>query len=450
MENPKIILPPTSNGGLPRARARFLTQSIQLEEANPPGLVRAAIFVSCAFLVFVFAWSAVTEVDEVTKAPGEIVPSGQTHQLQHFEGGIVDRIHVKNGDAVMEGQILITLAPQASRSDHDLMLVRMASLSLKHERLQALIKGVQPNFESFESQFSELVYEETATYYAQYKSYVSQRDVIKRQITQREQELRRQRNQATSLIREVGLIQDQLDIENSAKGRATISKLDILSRETRLAERENSLRESEDSIAVSESAVQEAKERLRELNANKLGELRVADSEVLAEIAEAKKTLIKSNDKVDRLEIRAPVNGFIEDLKITAIGGVIKPGQDILTVVPSDEDLIVEARVSTTDIGHVHVGLAADVKVTSYDAFRFGSITGSVRRLSASTYLDEQEIPYYLAEVALEHDYVGGNSQLKVIPGMTVSADIKTGKKTILSYLVKPISRGFSQSFQER
>ena len=122
-----------------------------------------------------------------------------------------------------------------------------------------------------------------------------------------------------------------------------------------------------------------------------------------------------------------------------------------MQIIPTDDDLVVEARISPNDIGHVHRGQLADVRIDSYDSARFGSVKGEVGRLSATTYLDEQQRPYYRAEIKLARDHLGAKpGELRIIPGMTVNASIKTGSKTILDYLIKPIQRGLDRSFAER
>lgn len=149
--------------------------------------------------------------------------------------------------------------------------------------------------------------------------------------------------------------------------------------------------------------------------------------------------------------MRAPLSGVVEDLRANNARSVIQPGEEVLQIVPVGEELIVESRVAPTDTGHVRPGLPADVKVTSYDPSRFGSVTGTVKRLSATSFLDEQNKPYFLAEITLSAPHLGDDPEmLRIIPGMTVTADIQTGQKSLLAYLIKPVSRGFNTAFRER
>ncbi|MEW7976922.1 MAG: HlyD family efflux transporter periplasmic adaptor subunit [Candidatus Sedimenticola endophacoides] len=169
------------------------------------------------------------------------------------------------------------------------------------------------------------------------------------------------------------------------------------------------------------------------------------------ELAEVESSLIRLRDRVTRLQVTAPVGGIVQGLAISNINQVVAPGQLITQLVPVQDELIIEAKIKPQDIGHVHVGQSAKVKFTSYDASRFGFLVGEVRQLSASTYLDPENNPYYRAEIRLEKDFLGNDpGRMKILPGMTVTADIRTGEKTILDYLLRPISRGFSSAFRER
>ena len=161
--------------------------------------------------------------------------------------------------------------------------------------------------------------------------------------------------------------------------------------------------------------------------------------------------MVKFGDRVDRLKVRAPAHGLVTGLTVNTINSVIEPGKVLMEIVPVDKKLIVESRVTTEDIGHVHVGQKATVKVGSYDPQRFGTITGQVDKISPSTFLDEEQKPYYKAVIELEKQYLGAiPNTFKLLPGMTVQADIRTGEKTVLDYLLKPIYRGFQNAFQER
>ena len=174
-------------------------------------------------------------------------------------------------------------------------------------------------------------------------------------------------------------------------------------------------------------------------------------SESANELIQVEEALIEAKDRVRRLDIVTPVRGIVKGLRVHTVGGIVPPGEVISEIVPLDEELIIEAKIQPRDVGHVRFGQPVTVKVTTYDFARFGGISGELKDVSASTFLDEQGEPYYKGIVSLDKNYVGSDpGQNRVMPGMTVQADIKTGKKTLFSYLLKPVYSSVSTSFRER
>ena len=170
-----------------------------------------------------------------------------------------------------------------------------------------------------------------------------------------------------------------------------------------------------------------------------------------SELAQVEQALANLTDRVERLDVRSPVRGIVTSLRTLTISSVIQPGEVLMEIVPIGDELVVEAKVSPNDIGHVEPGQSADVRVSSYDFSRFGAVSGTVRQISATTFVDEQLMPYYRAVIALDQDFVGDVDGVNpIIPGMTVQADIKTGSKSILDYLLRPVYRGLNSSFRER
>ncbi len=451
MKDSSVALNSHAKSGLPRARARFLAQAIQLEEQAPSVIIRMAIWFTVSMLVAAILWARVTVLAEVTSAPGEVVPAGLIHDVQHLEGGIVSEVLVRNGDRVKKGELLLRFAPPASQSEYEQILVRKGSLKMEAERLQAVIEKRQPDFGAAGQQFPELARKQLMIYKAQIASFESELGVIDAQIRQRTVELVRQKNQADSIDKEIALLQEQVNIRTRLNADQVVARTELISTQSRLAEVEGKRRGVADSIVVATSARSEAQQRRLELFARTHKELELEAGEVAERLAEVEQSLIRLRDRVTRLDMRAPVDGIVQGLTITRINAVVDPGQVIMQIVPVDDELIVEARISPAKIGHVRLGQQAVIKVDSFDYARFGSVSGEVFGLSPSTYLNDQREPYYRAELRLDSSHVGeASSLLSIIPGMTVQVDIQTGNKTILDYLLKPISRGFNTAFRER
>jgi len=275
-----------SQAGLPRARARFLQQSIELEETQPPGFIRGAIVVSAVFLISAVIWASFTRVNEVAVSPGEVVPADLVHKVQHLEGGIVSKINVRNGDYAEAGDVLVSFAPSASRSELDQMETRKTALLFQAERLQALIDERQPEFSFQDEDLAKLAAKEMGAWRAMSAAYRNQVAVIDRQIAQRESEVVRQKNHTSALNQEVQLGKEQLAMREKLATKNLVARAEIISLKLEQAEMLSEQRESADSIAVAENSVSEARQRLAEAHSNWISKLRQEAREVEAELSQ--------------------------------------------------------------------------------------------------------------------------------------------------------------------
>ena len=451
MKENNVVFAANTTAGLPRARARYLNQAIQLEEAIPSQIINTAIAFSIALIVLLIIWSHITHIKEVAAARGEVIPAGYIQNVQHLEGGIVSEILVRNGDLVEKGQPLVRMAPPATLSELEQMQVRYASLYLQAERLQALIDNREPQFGEVAEEYPDLAKKQRTIYFAQLNSHQQQVKVIEQQIAQKKSEKRRLLNQSKLMQDEVKMLEEQVNSRLKLSSKGVVAREELLQTQLRLSENQREQREYSDNHSVAETALAEAHLRLTEVKSDFIKDMQLEAGKVINQLAEVKQTLIRLNDRVARLSVTAPVGGIVQALAVNSINEVLEPGKTILRIVPIEDELIVEARIMPNDIGHVHIGQSADIKVDSYDPSRFGSVSGKVKRISATTYLDENNDPYYRAEVNLDKTWMGNDKEhLKIIPGMTVLANIETGEKSILTYLLRPISRGFDNAFTER
>ncbi len=451
MKENNIVFAANTTAGLPRARAHYLNQAIQLEENPPINIINISIFFSGFLLIALVLWAHVTQIKEVAATRGEVIPADLIHNVQHLEGGIVSEILIRNGDFVKKGETLIRFSPPATMSDLEQMSVRHASLLLQQERLHALIEKREPNFAQTGIDYPVLATQQEIVYQAQLNSQHQKIAVIERQIEQKKSEKQRSLNQHTIMKDEIDLLEEQVSIRDGLNKTGVVARDELLITKIALTENLREYRQFKDNYNVAKSTLAEAKQRRKEAEFQFIKEIQIEAGQIANELAEVKQTLIRLNDRADRLNVVAPVSGIVQALSINSINAVAEPGKVILRIVPMDDELIVESRIMPNDVGHVHVGQSADVKIDSYDSSRFGSIDGTVKQISATTYLDEKNNPYYRAEITLNQTWVGNNPELmKIIPGMTVQANIETGAKSILAYLLRPISRGFDNAFTER
>lgn len=433
------------------ARSRFLAQSIQLEEGDVPGVVSGTVLVTALLFVSAIVWAGVTRVAEVTVAPGEVVPAGLNHQIQHLEGGLIENILVRNGDKVAVGQALVRISSTIPDSQLANVRVREANLALRLERLSALLENRNPDFAPWQTDFPDLVDAQATAYQAQKDSLQGQTTAAQAQIAQRRDTLVQLQNEHRDRAEEVAVLREQYEMRERVARQGTVSRDEVLGLHARLLAKETELGHAKDGIAVARAAQAEAQARRAELTSRFHEALQIEASEVAAERAELSNELRQVDDRVRRTEVVAPVGGIVNNLLVNTIGSVVRPGETILEIVPLGDGLIVDARITPDDIGHVRIGQPVDVQISAYDTARYGTADGELRHLSASTYLDEQAQPYYRAEIRLgESALRRGEDLFPVIPGMTVTAQIVTGEKSILDYLLKPVYRGFQDAFHEQ
>lgn len=382
---------------------RYLPQSVKLEEAVNPHIIRITmLLISGAILVFIL-WASITNFNEITKAQGEVVPRGFVQVVQHLDGGIVTEILTGEGDLVRQGQMLLKIDDGGAKQDLAEAQAKQRFFAIEAERLRAFIANQAPNFDQF-----------AATTTQERQQYREQEQII-----QKSPEIQEMHERAEKLKENLGIAKEALSLQTKLHEQGHASRLTLLSYQKEVTEIEA--------------------EAYREF------------SRIQSQIAQNKEVITKLQNKVDRLEVRSPVYGLVKGLKINTIGGVIEPGETLMEVVPLDKHLVVEAQISPRDIGHVQVGQTVRLKVSSYDFSRYGAVAGRLEFLSATTFLDAQNQPYYRGRITLSKNYVGHNPDANVIlPGMTVEADIVTGEKTILAYLLKPIHLSLKTAFTER
>ena len=450
MKENSLVFSRQGKNTMPRARARFLAQAIQLEEAPHSSIVNYGIYITILFILSSIFWAWSTNISEVAISRGEVIPAGLIHNIQHIEGGIVEQITVRNGAKTKKGDLLIRFSPHLLQLENEQLFVRKASLDLEMERLHALFEERKPDFSQFEEQYPILTNKQLIIYKGQKISQETELNVIDKQIALKENELNRQKNQADSIQRELKLLKEQVNIRKKLSEEKIVSRTELISSQSNLASSQSEYRTIQDGVFVAESALEEAQLRRLEVNARFIKELELKSGEVASKLAEVNQMLIKIEKKSQHLSLYAPLTGIVKGLTVNNINEVVEPGQVILQIVPIDDEMIIEAKILPEDIGRIHREQEVNVKFDSFDPARYGTIKGKVSHLSASTYLDDKQEPYYRAEIKLEKNYVGGNSsKMKIIPGMRVQADVITGSKSILDYLMKPVSRGFSSAFTE-
>ena len=425
-----------------RALPRRLTQSIALAESPMPNLLLNGVALIGVMLAAFLIWSSITPIEEIAVASGQVVPSGYVQSVQHLEGGIVKQILVLDGQLVEKGQVLMRLDDTAAGADLGQMLARQKALKLQTSRLKKF---------SGATDASELTENEQQILTSMNEARDSQRGVLRDQISQKEKELQGLAATKSTINRNVALMQKENEIRQGLAEKGYGSRLMALTSERELNQMRGQLAETKNQENRARDAIREAQGRLQSLNADLKQQAMKSLGDVDAELSEVNQSLEKLQNTASRTEITAPVRGLIKGLAVHTVGAVAEQGKVLMEIVPVDEEMIVEAMVQPSDIGHITQGQAVKIKVSSYDYSRYGSTRGHLESVSATSFQTQDSQSFYKARIRLDKSFVGADPKRNaILPGMTVEADIVTGEKTVMRYLLKPIQVAMSGGFHER
>lgn len=431
---------------------RYLAQFVLLEEKGMSWLAGAAVLVVALLVTAFVGWASLIHIDEVAVTYGSVTPRSKVQVVQHLEGGIVRDILVEERQMVDAGTVLARLDPVQATAELEQIRARQAALRLREERLRAFLFGRDPDFSFIDGRFAHLVADQQSIFRAAQDRWQSQRAVLEGEILQKNAEADAAGRQIEAVRRQVALLGEEVEMQRTLFEQGHASKVRFFEIQREKAAAESELSRLEGQKDTAEKAVIELNQRIADLDNNQrqdaVGEL----GTVTAELAQVDEALARAQDMVQRLELVSPVKGYVQNLQVRNPGTVIPAGGVLMEVVPVDDELRVEAKIATRDVGHVAPGQPVKVKVSSYDFVRYGSVQGRLEYVSATTYVDEQNgQPYYKGMVSLSRTYLGDNpAENHVLPGMTVQADIVTGEKTLLQYLLKPIYVSLAHAFRER
>jgi adhesin transport system membrane fusion protein len=408
----------------------------------------------CAVLCVVFVvWAAVMQLDIVSTAQGEVIPSTKIKSVQHLEGGIVRDIRVREGDRVEPGQPLVVLEETAQGSTVEELEVRISSLTAEAARLTAQAEGLdEPVFpEDLVEHNPDLVQKARDLFNVSRQRLQSDLSGQRENVIQRQQDIREIQTRLKYSREEMENVRKQiaLSAELLEEGLTTEFKHNQLLRdETKL---KGKVGEDIAALPRARSSLAESQSKLKSLDQSFREEARSKLEDVSRELEEMKQRLRKYSDTLKRTVIRSPVQGLIKTLYIVTIGGVVKPGEVIVDIVPIEDRLVIEAHLPIQDIGYVQSGQDAVVKLASRDAGRFGKLDGKVVHVSPDTFTTPEGATFYSVRIETAEDsFVRGDFEYKLIPGMLVTAYIHTGQRTVLDYLLDPFLDSMDQALKER
>jgi len=430
---------------------RLLSETILIEEELVPPFVRPVLVMVTLIVLSFLVWASLTDLTEVAIAPGEIIPSGEIKVVQHLDGGAIAEINVDEHTLVDEGQVLLRVDGSQALSDLQQMEARIAALRLRAERLSAFAEERSPDFSAFQASYPGLVADQQEILANQLASRQSTLDILDRQIDQQKRRLEQLRESLKSARKDLALTDELVKMREDLAARKLINRTVMLeTRRAKVTADGEVTRIVEELDLVSQTLAEVQSRRLdteNQLRRDALGELGTAR----AELAETEKGKERLQARVDRLMVRAPVRGYVHNLQVKTVGQVIQPGAVLMEIVPDGVSLEAEVRISPRDVGYVKVGQKVNLRVSSYDYSRFGFATGSLKRITASNVVDKDGQSYFRGWVTVDKSYLGDDpNRYVLLPGMAVEAEIRTGEKTLMAYLTKPVTDVISTSFRER
>ena len=371
------------------------------------------IWISLLALLCFFVWASQAELEQITRAPGQIIASGRTQVIQASDGGVLQALMVKEGDAVERGQVLALLDRQKLRASYQETRSRELALRATVARLQAEVVGSEPTFAAENEGYPQFRANQLALL----------------------QKRRASINEETASLRKLlELAQRELAMTAPLVNTGDVSQADVLKLERQVADLQAQITNRQ----------------------NKYLQDTQADlSRAEEELAGVQQMLAQRADLLSRTELRAPMRGVVKNIRMTTIGGTLKPTEELMQIVPIENELLVEARIRPTDIAFIHTGQAASVKIDAYDYTLYGWLEGKVSYLSPDTLtedLRQGEQAYYRMQVRADDKRFAKQAReaIQLQPGMTVTVEVKTGKNTVLRYLAKPIVKTMREAMVEK
>ncbi|KOH24733.1 hemolysin secretion protein D [Vibrio parahaemolyticus] len=437
---------------------------------NTPNSARLMLWVMVLFFVAAIGWASWAQIDQVTVGQGKVIPSSQIQVVQNLEGGLVKEILVKEGQLVKKGQQLLLIDDTRFRSDYREREQQVANLTASVLQLSASINSVAVNRDFniqdweksvvldygkltfppvLEETQPQLTQRQKAEYREDLDNLRNQLSVIDQQVEQKQQDLVEIEARVRNLRQSYQYAKKELDITQPLADEGVVPRIELLKLQRQVNDTRREMTSSELKIPVIKSAIKESM-----LNRIDVAlKFRSEQQEKLNNAQDQLSTLVESavglEDRVNRTVVVSPVTGKIKTLNVNTVGGVIQPGMDIVEIVPTEDTLLVEAKIAPKDIAFLRPNLNAIVKFTAYDFTKYGGLVGELEHISADTTQDEEGNSFYIVRVRTEKTSFGQDADLPIIPGMTASVDIITGKRTVLEYLLKPILSAKTNALKE-
>ncbi|ATU64959.1 HlyD family type I secretion periplasmic adaptor subunit [Piscinibacter gummiphilus] len=410
-------------------------------------IVRSAVVIIALLVV----WAGLAKVDEVTRGDGKVVPSRQLQVLQALDGGVVSEILVQEGQVVEAKQLLLKIDETRATSGVRESNAQGLALRARAARLRALAEDTAfkpPEVPADDVEAQHILLGEQQLYEAKRSELNTLLSINAQQLSQRQQELAEMRSRKVSADRALDLGQQELTKTRPLLSSGAVSEVEILRLERDIARSRGESEQATAQIARVQASIGEAQRKAQETEIQFRNDARKDLADTLGKLNALNEGAVALTDKVDKSQVRSPVRGRVQRLLANTVGGVVTPGKDIVEIVPLDDELVLEARIAPKDIAFIRPDQDALVKFTAYDFSIYGGLDAKVENISPDTVVDEKGNAFYSVRVRTTR--TNFSEKMPIIPGMTAEVDILTGKKTVLSYLLKPVLKAKAYALRER
>ncbi|WP_437881320.1 HlyD family type I secretion periplasmic adaptor subunit [Pseudomonas sp. LRF_L74] len=435
-----------------RQDTEFMPEVDGAVQQDSPWLARITVWAVSACLLTALVWARFAVLEEVTTGEGKAIPSSKIQVIQNLEGGIVTEIFVREGQVVDKGDKLLRLDDTRFLSNRGETEADRFALSARIERLSAEAEGRELSLsDDLVKQAPQLAEDELALFRSRQQRLKSEQNTLGEQLSQKTQELAEFRSKAQQYRNSLALVQQELNMSEPLVNTGAISPVEILRLRRSAVEIRGSLDATTLAIPRAESAIQEIRSRQEESTLSFRSDAFKELNETRTQLKKITSTTVAIDDRVNRALVVSPVKGVVKQLKVNTIGGVVQPGNDMLEIVPLEDNLLIEARIRPQDVAFLHPGQKATVKFTAYDYTIYGGMKASLELIGADTIADEDGNSFYPIQVRTEKNHLGSEEHpLLIIPGMVATVDIVTGEKSVLDYLLKPVLKARSEAMRER
>ncbi len=410
------------------------------------------VVIALLMVIFVL-WAHFTVLDEVTRGLGQVIPSRRVQVIQNLEGGILQEILVQENQIVNKGDILIRIDNAVAASQYRDAFTKAAQYEAAIVRLNAEIEGQAKIIfsDQFKDADPQVLEDQQLIFKAHRQQLQAELNVLRSQHSQRQQEITEMQSRKKQLERSLGLAKQQRDIAKPLVDQGVYPRVEYLALERDISSLQGDIDALRLAIPRIRQAANEASRRIEQRRAEVKSQALDEKNSHRMELKSLREIMSAGEDRVTRTDVRSPVRGTVKQINLNTLGGVVRPGESILEIVPLDDTLLIEARIRPADIAFLHPGQKAMVKITAYDFSIFGGLDGVVEAISADTIEDDNGESFFKVKLRTQKNAITYRSEeLPIIPGMTASIDILTGKKSVLAYLLKPILRAKQNALRER